>query len=65
MLAKIDLICIAFLVCPLEIAAYEHGQQERADTAMIGLVELSALEEAFDYEEEGSHLGELLHELAD
>ena len=65
MLTQIDVICSTSPILPLQIACDHHGQQERADTTMVRLVELARLQEAFKDEEHRSQLRVLLQQLFD
>lgn len=47
---EVDLVSSSLLVLPLEIAGDEHCQQKAAHSAVVGLIELPALEETLQYE---------------
>ena len=65
MFSEVYVVRTAPSVAPLQVAGHHHGQQKRADTSMVRLVELARLEEALEDEEHGPQFGELFEQLLD
>ena len=65
MFAEVYVVRAAPSVTPLQVAGHHHGEQKRADTSMVRLVELARLEEALEDEEHGPQLRVLLQQLLD
>ena len=65
MLAKVYLISASLLIAPLQIVSHQHSQQKATNPAMVGLIELATLQEAFEDDEEWAEFGELNQQLSD
>ena len=64
-LAKVNVVRATPLVLPLQIAGHHHGEKERRDTAMVSLIQLSGLQEAFEHEQHRTQFRILFEQLLD